>query len=138
MLVLVLNLLVVAVAAVAAEQIAYFPPPNSVDDYIRVDISNGGSPITEVTIAAWIKHATPTASDGLDGYFFSYMSSPSSNDNLLLLGGTESYCIKLLVSGESQLSSSCSTYGITVGTSKKYLKLLYYSPYPYSLLFFTF
>eukprot|EP00116_Pleurobrachia_bachei_P005582 sb/3465844/ len=42
---------------VAAQQIAYFPPPNSVDDYIRVNISDGGPPITEVTIAAWVKHS---------------------------------------------------------------------------------
>ena len=82
MLFLVLNLLV---AAVAAHQIAYFPPPNSVDDYIRVDISNGGPPITEVTIAAWAKKAASTESYADDGYFFSLSST--SQSNLLLLGG---------------------------------------------------
>ena len=118
MLFIVLNLLV---AAVAAQQIAYFPPPNSVDDYIRVDISDDNSPITEVTIAAWAKKATPTsASHWDDGYFFSYSTRGQvDNDNTLLLGGnhrSNGNCIKCYVSGKKKRSSPCSKYGVTAGT----------------------
>ena len=121
MLFLVLNLLV---AAVAAQQIAYFPPPNSVDDYIRVDISNVESPIGEVTIAAWAKQATPHESGGEDGYFFSFATP--SRSNKLLLGGNKHSCIRIWVSGsvEDQRSSSCSNYSVSVGTSNKFLTII--------------
>ena len=113
MLFLVLNLLL---AAVAAQKIAYFPPPNSVDDYIRLDMSNGGSPIREVTIAAWGKQADPNETHGgADGYFFSFATR--SVDNMLLLGGNKDYCIRFWVSGKDQKSSSCSSYSVSVGTS---------------------
>ena len=117
MLFIVLNLLV---AAVAAQQIAYFPPPNSVDDYIRVDIADGNSPITDLTIAAWIKPTTLTRSD--DGFFFSYTSSTSAYDNLLSIGVRESPCIRLYVDGNALESSSCSSYSIAVG---KFMIFLY-------------
>ena len=120
MLFLVLSLLV---AAVAAQQIAYFPPPNSVDDYIRVDVSKSDSPITEVTIAAWAKQATPHESDGKDGFFFSYMSSTSNRANMLLLGGNVFGCISFWVSNNGQKSSSCSSYSVSVGTSNTYLTI---------------
>ena len=119
MLFLVLNLLL---AAVAAQKIAYFPPPNSVDDYIRLDISNGSSPITEVTIAAWAKLATPYESGDADGFFFSFATS--SQSNMLLLGGNINRCIRFWVSGKGQRSSSCSSYSVSVGTSNTCLTII--------------
>ena len=93
---LVLTLLV---AAVEAHHIAHFPPPNSVDDYIRVNISDGSSNITELTVAVWAKRTPSSYSN--DGDLFSYMSSTSDNDNLLIFGGNTRACVKLYINATS-------------------------------------
>ena len=85
------------------------------DDYIRVDISNGDSPIKDLTIAAWVKPTTLSRPVGNDGYFFSYMSSSSNLDNLLLVGLDESGCIRFYVADTSLKSSSCSSHNIVDG-----------------------
>ena len=110
---LVLTLLI---ATTTADRIVYLPPPNSVDDYIRVDFPSNGSPtITEVTIAAWVKPTTMTRGDY--GYFFSYMSSTDSQPNMLLLGGKNDYCSSFGVKNYFLYASSCRDYNITDGKS---------------------
>ena len=77
------------VATTTAYQVLSLPPPNSVDDYIRVDISDGTTPIKHVTIAAWVQ---PSTLDGVSGLFFSYMSTWNQEPNLLTLEVKENSC----------------------------------------------
>ena len=105
--------LILLIATTTADRILYLPPPNSVDDYIRIDFSDDGTSITEVTIAVWVK---PTTLDrSLWGFFFSYMSSPNDDNNMLLLGGKETECLAFAVKSTSQESASCSKYNIADG-----------------------
>ena len=83
------------------------------DDYIRVDIADGNSPITELTIAAWIKPTTLTRSS--PGFFFSYSSSTSAYDNLLSIRVQESNCISIYAGTTYLQSSSCSSHNIKDG-----------------------
>ena len=100
-------------AAVASHQVAHLPPPNSVDDYIRVKISAGASNITELTLAGWVKRVPSSYSH--DGDLISYMSTTSSNDNLLILSGSKLSCVIIHLRGTSLKSSPCSEYGLEEG-----------------------
>ena len=110
-------MLTLLIVAATADRILYLPPPNSVDDYIRVDFpSTGGSSITEVTITAWVRPTTMVRSH--HGHFFSYMSSTRRDeDNMLLLGGMESKCLSFRVEGKELKTPSCSEYNIKDGKS---------------------
>ena len=104
------------VATTTAYQVLSLPPPNSVDDYIRLDISGGTIPITEVTVAAWIQ---PTTLIGVRGCFFSYMSKTSDDDNLLALDVKEDRCSSFAIASNRQDGSSCSSYDIKDGKIRK-------------------
>ena len=97
------------------DQILYLPPPNSVDDYVRVDFPAGDSPIKDLTIAAWVQPTTLDDDDRTKKFiFFSYDSTTSGDifGNLITLGGSEGTCSGFAIGGAWNLSSACSSYNI--------------------------
>ena len=104
-------IVVLLVATTTADRILYLPPPNSVDDFVRVNISSGDSPIKEVTVAGWVQ---PTTLDRARAFsFFSYATTASSN--MINLGGKGEICSLFAIANIWAKSSVCSSYNIVDG-----------------------